>query len=397
MVNLAADGFMARPFRRSCGIHVLYDRPAKGALEMDEARFWACIERNLGNADAVAAELKSLPAVEIESWQGLYYDHHNALNRWDLWGAAHLIMGGCAGEPGCSQDGFFYFRAWVIGKGRATYAAAIAEPDSLGRYVTAEDLAELCWNEPLNYAAEKAFREAFGEYKRLNRNSNELAPLGERWDEERLPDMFPQLAAWYLRIRSAKGQCETDSIKEIVGQAHAAWELKELEVAAELFRKAAAAEGRAAARRAAFASADRSFSYAIRSAICLWDCGRHTEARPVLEQALTFDWTSARLYSDRHMTEWAFARLLVERVADQDRPGFLSLWQRATLRGEQLALPFPSILQKTLLNACMSLTSVEGCQQIIGLINPKQLRRDHELRLLHSQALALCQRGQSNL
>src|SRR5262245_8289557 len=363
---------------------------------MDEARFWACIERNLGNADAVAAELRSLPAADIESWQRLYYDYHNALNRWDLWGATHLIMGGCFGKPGCSQGSFFYFRAWVIGKGRATYAAAIAEPDSLGQYVTAKDLAELCLNESLNYAAEKAYREAFGEYKRLNRNSNELAPLGDGWDEERLPDMFPRLAAWNRRIRPANRQRETDSIKKIAGQAHAAWELKELEVAAELFRKAAIMEQQVAARRAAFASPDKSFSYAIRSAICLWDCGRHTEARPVFERALTFDWMAARLYSDRHTTEWAFARLLVERAEDQDRPGFLSLWQRATLRGEQLARPFPSIipLQKTLLNACMSLMFVEGCQQIISLINPKQLSKDHELRLLHSQALALCQRAQ---
>ena len=41
-----------------------HGRLSKGFLEMNEAGFWACIERNLGNADAVAAELKSLPATE---------------------------------------------------------------------------------------------------------------------------------------------------------------------------------------------------------------------------------------------------------------------------------------------------------------------------------------------
>src|SRR5215510_5216162 len=135
---------------------------------------------------------------------------------------------------------------------------------------------------------------------------------------------------------ASQGTREENSIKEIVTQAHSAWDLKQLEVAAGLFRKASVMEKEAATGRAPFASPDMSFPYAIRSALCLWDFGRHDEARPVIEQALTFDWASARVYSDGRMTEWAFVRLLVERAANQDRPSFLSLWQKATLRGEQL-------------------------------------------------------------
>jgi hypothetical protein len=45
--------------------------------------------------------------------------------RWDLWGAAYLINGGC------SDDGFDYFRGWLLSQGRAIWQATLADPDSL--------------------------------------------------------------------------------------------------------------------------------------------------------------------------------------------------------------------------------------------------------------------------
>ena len=48
-----------------------------------------------------------------------------ASDRADLWGAAYLINGGC------SDDGFEHFRGWLMPQGRATFAQAVREPDSL--------------------------------------------------------------------------------------------------------------------------------------------------------------------------------------------------------------------------------------------------------------------------
>jgi hypothetical protein len=45
--------------------------------------------------------------------------------RGDLWGAAYLANGGC------SDDGFDYFRAWLISRGKAAYEAALENPDSI--------------------------------------------------------------------------------------------------------------------------------------------------------------------------------------------------------------------------------------------------------------------------
>src|SRR5262249_13986793 len=109
------------------------------------------------------------------------------------------------------------------------------------------------------------------------------------------------------------------NVEELASQAHDAWELSLLEQAAELFEAAAVAEQRAAAKRGPFALADQSFSYRLRAAVCRWDAGQFEEARPTLRESLTFDWKAARLWSDRHTSEWSFCRFLMEQAAAGDR------------------------------------------------------------------------------
>src|SRR6185369_13592042 len=51
----------------------------------------------------------------------LLYDSYNS----EMWCAGYLMNGGC------SDDGFEYFRLWVISRGREVYENAKADPDSL--------------------------------------------------------------------------------------------------------------------------------------------------------------------------------------------------------------------------------------------------------------------------
>ncbi len=51
----------------------------------------------------------------------LLYDTYNA----EMWCAGYIMKGGC------SDDGFEYFRNWVISRGRGVYYAAKENPDSL--------------------------------------------------------------------------------------------------------------------------------------------------------------------------------------------------------------------------------------------------------------------------
>ena len=45
--------------------------------------------------------------------------------RTPLWAAAYVINGGC------SDDGFDYFRGWLIVQGRQVFERAVADPDAL--------------------------------------------------------------------------------------------------------------------------------------------------------------------------------------------------------------------------------------------------------------------------
>jgi len=177
-------------------------------------------------------------------------------------------------------------------------------------------------------------------------------------------------------------------IDDVASQAYTAWDLFEFERAAELFELAATLEKEAATERGPFAQPDQSFLFRLRGALCHWDSGSFERARKTLLDALVFDWKAARLWGDRRDTEKAFTRLLMERASASDHVGFVSLWQLATGRGEELNLPFPFVVphQKQLLRACVSLGFHQGCRQIIERIDPKRLKVDHELQMLKAEA-----------
>jgi hypothetical protein len=100
---------------------------------MDEAQFWDIIESGGKKARtdperqlaAVRKQLAKLPPEEVRDFHRLFNEKLTTAYSWDLWGAAYLINGGC------SDDGFVYFRAWLISRGRTVYEAAIQNPDSL--------------------------------------------------------------------------------------------------------------------------------------------------------------------------------------------------------------------------------------------------------------------------
>jgi len=137
--------------------------------------------------EALRERLADLPPRELQSFQNHYDSLITTAYRWDLWGAAYIINGGC------SDDGFRYFRDWLISEGEEAYQAALANPESLAklrRIAFAE-------NEPFGNVASELFEEA-GEGQ-LERNvfTEEADPAGEPWREDTVYDLFPKLAAKY--------------------------------------------------------------------------------------------------------------------------------------------------------------------------------------------------------
>jgi len=137
--------------------------------------------------DALRDVLGGLGAADLQSFQD-HYDRLIATSyRWDLWAAAYIINGGC------SDDGFRYFRDWLISEGRLVFEAALQDPDCLAD-LPHIDPAEL---ESFGYVALDLHDE-----KKLGTMQREFSgecgdPAGEPWSEDAVGELLPRLDAKY--------------------------------------------------------------------------------------------------------------------------------------------------------------------------------------------------------
>ncbi|GGU14734.1 DUF4240 domain-containing protein [Lentzea flava] len=133
---------------------------------MDLNAFWALIERSAAETSDQDERLEWLaaalaPAQAVEFARRLD-EVRRRVDTWAHWHAAHLICGGL-----CSDDGFFYFQAWLVGQGREVFEAVASSPDALAdvphvRFLAPHDLetwADADWPdwEGLDYVAAEAF------------------------------------------------------------------------------------------------------------------------------------------------------------------------------------------------------------------------------------------------
>jgi hypothetical protein len=111
---------------------------------MDDSQFWTIIEQARDAADndpyevcnALEEALAAMQPGDILEFDRLFYQHFFESYRADLWGAAFLMNGGC------SDDGFDYFRGWLIVQGREVFENALKNPDSLADVVSPDDEAD---------------------------------------------------------------------------------------------------------------------------------------------------------------------------------------------------------------------------------------------------------------
>ena len=92
---------------------------------MADAEFWTLIEVTHGAYEALLEALARLPTEEIIAFDDHVWHFSNVSYRGDLWCVAYVAMGGC------SDDGFDYFRGWLITKGEIVFKATLQDPDSL--------------------------------------------------------------------------------------------------------------------------------------------------------------------------------------------------------------------------------------------------------------------------
>ena len=129
---------------------------------MNEDQFWAIVQKAVDEAgddedeylEVVMHELSKLSLKEMVGFRlrtdKLLYDSYTS----EMWCAGYLMNGGY------SDDGFEYFRLWVISRGRKVYEAALANPDNLIDYIAEDAEVDFFEFELFWYAAIDAFEEA---------------------------------------------------------------------------------------------------------------------------------------------------------------------------------------------------------------------------------------------
>jgi len=131
-----------------------------------------------------------------------------AAYRWDVWGAAYLINGGC------SDDGFDYFRGWLMAQGRRTWDETLADPDSLASLLEGAEVDDY-EGEAMTAVASSAYEELTGDAEAFWTAVQELdqrpsassrpgggnGPAGDSFDFDDPAQMrarFPRLAEMFL-------------------------------------------------------------------------------------------------------------------------------------------------------------------------------------------------------
>ncbi|MFE0350022.1 DUF4240 domain-containing protein [Streptomyces griseoluteus] len=131
---------------------------------MDETEFWELIDATREaaegdpeeQADLLVDRLLQFDPDMVLDFARHFEARYNRAYRWDLWGAASLLLGGA------SDDAFDYFRCWLIGQGREVFEGALHDPDSLAELLDEFDDEMDGDGEELGYAADEAYERLTG-------------------------------------------------------------------------------------------------------------------------------------------------------------------------------------------------------------------------------------------
>ena len=158
---------------------------------MQIENFWEIIEKSKLDADDCSEQADNLSQLlgELEPQEIISFDEH--LNkklieayRWDLWAVAYIVNGGA------SDDGFLYFRGWLVAQGKDYFEAALTNPENATKKIAVGDEAEC---EDILYVASSAYEEKTG-----NEIPTKLVepsePAGESWEEDDVEQLFPRIA-----------------------------------------------------------------------------------------------------------------------------------------------------------------------------------------------------------
>ena len=97
---------------------------------------------------------------------------------------------------GCSDDGFEYFRCWLIGLGKDKFEQALQNPESITEFTDPD--CDFYENEQLLYAGMAAYEQVAGEeMPARNNDSGGSDPKGVPLSEDDVYSLFPKACEKY--------------------------------------------------------------------------------------------------------------------------------------------------------------------------------------------------------
>ncbi|RKE22592.1 DUF4240 domain-containing protein [Streptomyces sp. TLI_171] len=187
---------------------------------MDVDGFWALLESSRsGGAEGTRAErltelLAELPLTEVVEFQLRLDEARAPLDTAATLALAKLVLRGQV-----SDDGLWYFHAWLVGLGRDAHRLAVHEPDALAGHAAFRRLAELPYEhwddgdfpdwEELDYCAQEAYARLTGAEDGLEEaltaighdsplNADAVGPI---WTAEQRAARLPRLTALFAEAR----------------------------------------------------------------------------------------------------------------------------------------------------------------------------------------------------
>lgn len=159
------------------------------ATPMSDARFWAIIDRTAAyeadseaQLEALHESLNALSTEDIVAFSDAFERQIQRAYTWDLWAVAYIAHGGA------SDDGFDYFRRWLVSKGQAVFERVLAQPDSLAEVLAPDSEGVLEFEEISAVAAEVWTRKTgrAGEEMPMPTSATlpGATPAGEPFDED---------------------------------------------------------------------------------------------------------------------------------------------------------------------------------------------------------------------
>ena len=159
---------------------------------IDENKYWELIAKSLKKSDdqeeqeeTLIKDIAKLTPIEMIGFRlrtdKLLHDTYNS----EMWCAAYMINGGC------SDDGFEYFRNWLISRGKDVYYKAKENPDSIIDELEENDIQDECDFEGFWNVADEAFTMRTGkelydyiDYDNFKTREGSYSSIEFNWNEE---------------------------------------------------------------------------------------------------------------------------------------------------------------------------------------------------------------------